>query len=86
MSDNRPEIDYKDLNPLGKVVYVTGATVRFMTEVLETGARAAGVLLDETSRAFREGLDDDPDVTDATIISESDRESKNKKSGRSVGG
>ncbi|NNF03842.1 MAG: hypothetical protein HKN17_05185 [Rhodothermales bacterium] len=65
------DVEFDRLNPVGKVIYVTGSVVRTASDFLEFTLRTAGTLLTEAEKAFREGIaEDEEDISDARVLSE----------------
>lgn len=71
------EVDFNQLNWLGRVVYLSGHVARAAGTVLETVVDSAAGLIADTERAFRDGLD--PNVEDAKILAEFEEPSDKKK-------
>lgn len=73
MSD-RPEsrVDFRDLNWLGKTVYLGGAALRLTANLLDSTADRATRIIEDSRRAYERELD--PNIEDAKIIDERDRE------------
>lgn len=70
--DDRRLIRFDDLNVFGKAVYLGGATVRGVAGLIDLALeKAAGVVVD-AEEAFRKELD--PNLEDAKILEEHDRE------------
>lgn len=66
------DVEFNRLNPVGKAIFLTGSVVRVASDFLEFTLRTAGTVLTEAERAFREGLaEDDDDISDARVLSES---------------
>ena len=59
---------FRDLNPLGKTIFLTGAAVRGAGTLLERAIDRAAEVAVETERAFREGRD--PNIDDANVLDE----------------
>lgn len=72
-----PEVDFDDLNWLGKAVYISGHVVRVAGTVIETVADGAAALITETEKAFKSGMD--PNVEDAKILAEFDGDEEAEK-------
>lgn len=66
-------VEYRNLNTLGKAVFLTGAAARFAADLIETAVDHAAGMVTDAERAFRQGLD--PNVDDAKILEERDRSS-----------
>ena len=87
MSDNeKREVEFDRLNPVGKAIYLTGSAVRLASDFLEFSLRTAGTVLTEAERAFHEGLTetDDDDVSDARVLSETKNCDKARRPGKRV--
>lgn len=70
----RRDVEFDRLNGVGKAIYLTGSAVRLASDFIEFSLRTAGTVLTEAEKAFREGLtDEEDDVTDARVLSETKR-------------
>ena len=73
---SRPEREIERLNTVGRLVWFGGAAARFTADAVERLVdRSAGVLA-EADHAFKQGLD--PNVEEAKILEEHDREHPSK--------
>jgi len=67
---SRPEreVEFDRLNLLGKVVFVTGTTVRVIGSVIDSVVETVSGVAQEAEKAFKEGMD--PNIDEATIVDE----------------
>ena len=72
MSDDRNRPRFDKLNWLGRAAALGGQAVRLTARALDEGARRAANTLADAEQAFREGRD--PNVEDAKILEERNRE------------
>lgn len=71
-------VEFEKLNLVGKVIFISGTTFRFVGDLLESVAETVVGIITETERAFIEGAD--PNVDDANIVETFDNESSGGKS------
>jgi hypothetical protein len=69
-------VEFEKLNLVGKAVFVTGTTFRFVGDLLNSVAETVVELLSDAEKAFVEGSD--PNVDDAKIVGESDEDMPEK--------
>jgi len=72
---SRPEreVEFDRLNLLGKVVFVTGTTVRVIGSVIDSVVETVSGVVQEAEKAFKEGMD--PNIDEATIVDEGKNQS-----------
>lgn len=63
-------VDFRDLNWLGKTVFLGGAAMRLTANVLDSAVDRAAKIVDESRRAYEREMD--PNIEDAKIIDERD--------------
>jgi len=68
----RQDVDFRRLNWLGKTVYLGGSALRLTANLIDSAVDRAASIAEESKRAFDRELD--PDIEDATVIEERDRE------------
>lgn len=61
-------VRFDELNWLGKIVYVTGATVRVTSTLIDTAIDKAADVWVEAEEAFKKELD--PNMEDAKVLEE----------------
>ena len=66
--DNRL-VEFERLNLVGKAIFITGSTFRFVGDLLTTVADSVGEIISEAEKAFSEGKD--PNIDEAKILDES---------------
>lgn len=80
MSDKtQREVEFDRLNLVGKAVFVTGTTFKFVGSILESVVETVTEIAREAEKAFNAGMDSN--VADATILEEKPNPQKKKKSG-----
>jgi hypothetical protein len=67
MSDER-RVDFRDLNWMGKTVYLGGSALRLTARLIDSAVDRAGAIAEESRRAYKRELD--PNVEDAKVLSE----------------
>ncbi len=68
----RRDVDFRRLNWLGKTVYLGGSALRLTANLIDSAVDRAASIAEESKRAFDRELD--PDIEDAKVIEERDRE------------
>ena len=69
--DNRL-IEFEKLNLVGKAIFITGTTFRFVGDLLSSVAETVVEILSDAEKSFLEGSD--PNVDEAKIVDESNNE------------
>lgn len=69
---SEPERQIERLNALGRLIWFGGAAARFTADAVEHLIDRSAEVLAEAEHAFQQGLD--PNVEDAKILEEYDRE------------
>lgn len=64
----RRRVNLRDLNWLGKSVFVGGAVMRLTANLIDATADRVSTIADESKRAFERELD--PNIEDARVIEE----------------
>jgi len=70
-NDNRL-IEFEKLNLVGKAIFITGTTFRFVGDLLSSVAETVVEILSDAEKSFLEGSD--PNVDEAKIVDESNNE------------
>jgi hypothetical protein len=70
--ESRRDVEFQRLNWLGKTVYLGGNALRLTANLIDSAVDRASAIADESKRAFERELD--PDIEDATVIEERDRD------------
>jgi len=74
MADKKErKVEFDRLNLVGKAIFVTGTTARFVGDLLETIAESVTTLVVDVEKAFKEGAN--PNIDDAKILDEHDEKS-----------
>ena len=71
-SEEERKVEFSRLNLVGKAVFVTGTTVRFVGDLLETIAGSISTIITDAEKAFREGAD--PNIDEAKVLEEHEKE------------
>ncbi|TDI75623.1 MAG: hypothetical protein E2O84_04085 [Bacteroidetes bacterium] len=71
-NDNRL-VEFERLNLVGKAIFITGTTFRFVGDLLTTVADSVSDLITDVEKSFSEGADSN--IDDAKILDESDDDS-----------
>ena len=66
--EERQIIEFDQLNPVGKAVYIAGAVVQTTATAIDKMLEKAADLVLEAERAFKEGMDST--VEDAKVLEE----------------
>ena len=77
MSDNDKRlVEFEKLNLVGKAIFITGTTFRFVGDLLNSVAETVVEIISDAEKAFVEGSD--PNVDEAKIVEESDEDVSEK--------
>lgn len=68
----RRDVDFRELNWLGKTVYLGGSALRLTANLIDATVKRASSIAEESKRAYQRELD--PDIEDAKVIEERDRD------------
>jgi len=71
MSDDKRRVDFRELNWLGKSVYVGAVAMRMTANLIDAAADRAIQIADDSTRAYQREVD--PNIEDAKIIEERPR-------------
>ena len=68
--DSRREVQFGQLNWLGKTVFISGQVARVAGSVIESVVDRAAEIVVDTEKAFRDGLGEAGGMEDAKILEE----------------
>ena len=75
--ENNKLVEFDRLNPVGKLVFLTGSAFKAAEQVVEYTVSALQSIWDEAEKAFSDGISDSSD--DAVILEEINSDSSGKK-------
>lgn len=80
MADDDRHVDFRELNWLGKSVYVGAVAMRLTANLIDAAADRAIQIADDSKRAYQREVD--PNIEDAKIIEERPRGRDDEEAGR----
>jgi hypothetical protein len=62
-------VEFERLNLIGKAIFITGTTFKFVGDLLNTVAESVSEIIADAEKSFNEGAD--PNIDEAKIIDDS---------------